>query len=269
MSGDDIFSKHLRTLAERETWRVRELPPEITEGVLRVHDERRWVQFRLWERQGSRIQPNTYCGWFSPRWQPHVAGNLEFVLNRRKDDAELSPEVRVSEAGKAELAVLAVCEASPPSAAPGAAAVTGAPADATNATEFDIFVCHASEDKGGVVVPLTNELIKRGLRVWVDYRELRLGDKLRERIDDGLRRSRFGIVIVSPRFFAKQWPQIELDGLVALETADRRKRILPIWHEVEQPDVTKHSPTLAGRLAARWAGGVSQVADEVIRAIGD
>lgn len=140
------------------------------------------------------------------------------------------------------------------------------PRAATTASEYDVFVSHASEDKAAVVVPLTDELIKRGLRVWVDYRELRLGDKLRERIDEGLRRSRFGLVIVSPRFFAKPWPQTELDGLVALEMADGRKRILPIWYDVEYDEVAQQSPTLAARLATKWGEGINKVADEIIRA---
>lgn len=136
-------------------------------------------------------------------------------------------------------------------------------------TDYDVFVSHASEDKDAVVVPLTDELIHRGLRVWVDYKELRLGDKLRERIDDGLRRSRFGLVIVSPRFFAKQWPRTELDGLVALEMADDKKRILPIWYDVEYNEVAQWSPMLAARLATKWCEGISKVADEIMRAVSD
>ncbi len=143
------------------------------------------------------------------------------------------------------------------------------PGGATTPTEYDVFVSHASEDKEAVVVPLTHELTQRGLRVWVDYRELRLGDKLRERIEEGLRRSQFGLVIVSPRFFAKPWPQTELDGLVALEMADGRKRILPIWHDVEYDEVAQQSPTLAARLATKWCEGISKVADEIMRAVRD
>jgi len=165
----------------------------------------------------------------------------------------------------AELSAYSWDEAAPPvPEATPKQAVAGTPP-----MEYDVFVSHASEDKAAVVVPLTEELIKRGLRVWVYYRELRLGDKLRERIDEGLRRSRFGVVIVSPRFFAKQWPQTELNGLVALEMADGRKRILPIWHDVEYADVAKQSPTLAARLAAKWAEGANKVADEIMRAVRD
>jgi hypothetical protein len=42
---------------------------------------------------------------------------------------------------------------------------------------------------------------------------LSVGDRLRRSIDRGLANCRYGIVILSPMFFGKEWPQRELDGL--------------------------------------------------------
>lgn len=133
--------------------------------------------------------------------------------------------------------------------------------------EYDVFISHASGDKPAVVVPLAAELARRGLRVWVDFNELRLGDRLRQRIDDGLTRSRFGVVVISPTFFQRPWPQNELDGLVALEMADGQKRILPIWHELDYEAVALKSPSLAARLATKWSDGLTKVADEIERVV--
>ena len=87
--------------------------------------------------------------------------------------------------------------------------------------EFDVFVSHASEDKARFVEPLVAALKERGIRVWYDFEQIRLGDDFRLRIDEGLVRSRFGVVVLSPRFF-KEWPQAELSALFAGD------RILPI-----------------------------------------
>jgi len=76
-----------------------------------------------------------------------------------------------------------------------------------------VFICHASEDKEEVARPLAQELRSRDFRVWIDEAEILIGDSLRRKIDEGLASSRFGIVILSPSFFAKEWPQLELDGL--------------------------------------------------------
>jgi hypothetical protein len=113
---------------------------------------------------------------------------------------------------------------------------------------YDAFICHASEDKRRVVKPLARQLAQGGFDVWYDEFEMRVGDSLRRSIDKGLRRSRFGIVVLSKHFFAKQWPKYELDGLIAREVRGK-KVILPVWHGVTQKEVLKYSPTLADRVA--------------------
>jgi hypothetical protein len=95
---------------------------------------------------------------------------------------------------------------------------------------------------------------------------LTVGDRLRRKIDDGLAKSRFGVVILSPSFFEKHWPQQELDGLAAREIRGV-KVILPIWHNVGHDEVLAYSPTLADRIAARSQTGLDKVVDELIRAM--
>ena len=71
-------------------------------------------------------------------------------------------------------------------------------------------------------------------------------------------------MILSPTFFSKQWPKMELDGLVAKETSSGKKAILPIWHEIDQEVVTKYSPLLAGRLAGRSADGMTKLLQQIL-----
>src|SRR5207244_1479019 len=73
----------------------------------------------------------------------------------------------------------------------------------------DVFVSHASEDKDAVARPLVQKLIAKGITVWFDEYELKLGDSLRRKIDQGLAQSRHGLVIMSKNFFSKPWPQKE------------------------------------------------------------
>lgn len=113
---------------------------------------------------------------------------------------------------------------------------------------FDLFISHASEDKEEFVRPLAEALQALGVEVWYDEFQLQVGDSLRRSIDKGLSNSRFGVVVLSSNFFAKNWPQYELDGLVARETSGA-KVILPIWHRVTKDEVMKYSPTLADRVA--------------------
>lgn len=133
--------------------------------------------------------------------------------------------------------------------------------------EWDLFICHASEDKENFVRPLASKLISLGLNVWYDELSLTMGDSLRRSIDRGLAHSRYGIVVISPNFLRKEWPQKELDGLVALEK-DGRKVILPIWHQIEEVEVRKYSPTLADRFASKSESGLTRVIDDILEVIG-
>ena len=80
--------------------------------------------------------------------------------------------------------------------------------------EWDVFICHASEDKATVVEPLAMALGREGLRVWYDRSVLTIGDSLRRKISEGLSRSRLGVVVISPAFFTKSWPQWPAAGLI-------------------------------------------------------
>ena len=127
---------------------------------------------------------------------------------------------------------------------------------------YDVFISHASDDKNSFVRDLAAELTRLGLRVWFDEWTLKLGDSLRRKIDEGLRSSSFGVVVLSPSFFAKEWPQAELDGLFAIEMSGH-KAILPVRHRMTHDELLKRSPLMAGRLATDSGKGVPEVAREI------
>jgi hypothetical protein len=83
-----------------------------------------------------------------------------------------------------------------------------------------LFISHASEDKDEFVRALA-EMLRLDFEVWYDEYVLTLSDSLLQKINQGLRESDYGIVVLSCAFFAKRWPQAELDGLFALETERR------------------------------------------------
>jgi hypothetical protein len=114
--------------------------------------------------------------------------------------------------------------------------------------EFDVFISHASEDKREVALPLLDALRREGVSVWIDQQELALGDSLRGKISEGLRRSRYGIVILSPTFLKKRWPADELHSLLALEE-DGRKRLLPIRYQMTQEELTRQEPLVGNRMS--------------------
>lgn len=134
--------------------------------------------------------------------------------------------------------------------------------------EYDVFISHATEDKDELVRPLADALRERDLQVWYDEFELRLGSSLRQSIDRGIANSRFGIVVLSKSFFAKNWPNYELNGLVAREMHDGRQLVLPLWHNLSKGEVIAASPSLADKVALRTADlTIDEIADQVADAI--
>lgn len=132
---------------------------------------------------------------------------------------------------------------------------------------WDLFISHASEDKENFVEPLASALREFGLNVWYDDYVLTPGDSLTRSIDKGLAQCRYGLVVLSPSFFAKKWPGYELSGLAARDV-EEGKVILPVWHGVSKRDVLKFSPPLADKLAIVADGKTPlQVAIEIIQCV--
>jgi len=133
--------------------------------------------------------------------------------------------------------------------------------------EWDIFICHASEDKGDFVEPLANALEEADIKVWYDRFELKLGDSLRDKIDKGLANSRYGVVVLSRSFFKKNWTRTELNALVSRENQKGEKVILPIWHKIGIEEVKKHSPILASKLAAQSSDSLESIVAQIVNVL--
>lgn len=139
--------------------------------------------------------------------------------------------------------------------------------DVSESQIHDCFLSHAREDKAELVEPLVQALESRGISVWFDAHQIRLGDDIRQRIEEGLRSSRFGVVVLSPSF-RKYWPEAELSALFARESLFEGTRILPVVHAMTLAESAMVWPLLASRAAIFSWEGVDAVADAIARAVG-
>jgi len=132
----------------------------------------------------------------------------------------------------------------------------------------DIFLSHASEDKDEIARPLKIALEERGISVWFDEIKIEVGQSIRQAIEAGIARCHFGVVILSPHFFARQWTQAELDGLFMRKMASGQNLILPVWHRVSMDEVIQHSPMLVGIAALNSATmTIDEMADNLSNAV--
>lgn len=134
--------------------------------------------------------------------------------------------------------------------------------------QYDVFISHASEDKETFVNELVDELKSLGVKVWYDALIIKWGDSLRTKIDDGLRKSKYGIVVISKDYIKKFWTNVELDGLFQIESTNG-KTILPIWHNISKKEVQGFSPTIAGKLALNTTMmNPQEIAKELLNILG-
>jgi len=135
-------------------------------------------------------------------------------------------------------------------------------------TDSDVFLSHASEDKDEIARPLKAALEALGLVVWFDEIKIKVGQSIRQEIEKGITHARFGVVILSPDFFSKQWTQAELDALFSKKMQTGENMILPIWHRVTKDQVQSQSPLLAGILALNTSlMTVEEMAEAIAEAV--
>jgi hypothetical protein len=111
--------------------------------------------------------------------------------------------------------------------------------------KYDLFISHASEDKDEIVRPLATILEKLSVCVWYDEFSLQLGDSLSVSIDKGLQESRFGLLVLSKAFIAKNWTDYEYRSLLTRQNGGE-KVILPLWYGIDADEVKKYSLYLGG-----------------------
>jgi hypothetical protein len=132
--------------------------------------------------------------------------------------------------------------------------------------EFDFFISHASADKADFVRPLATALINAGYSVWYDDLSIKPGESIRRSIDSGIAKSRAGLIVMSRSFFARPWPQAELDALLALHIG-QKKRIIPIWLGLEHEDVALVSPLIADKKAIKGPAPLDEIVGLILETL--
>lgn len=86
-----------------------------------------------------------------------------------------------------------------------------------------VYLAHASEDHDALGKPLAERLMANGINVWFDEWEIRAGDSLRRKMEEGLSNCTHFIVILTPNSLHKPWVEMEIDaGFVRAVGGDSR-----------------------------------------------
>ncbi len=98
-----------------------------------------------------------------------------------------------------------------------------------------IFLSHNSKDKP-FVRKLANDLRRKGHYAWIDEAEIKVGDSLIEKIEEGIEQTDFLGVIISSNSVDSEWVKREVRIALTQEISGKKVKVLPILlEEVEIP----------------------------------
>ncbi len=93
-----------------------------------------------------------------------------------------------------------------------------------------VFLSHSFKDKS-FVHRLASDLIHYGAKVWLDEAELKVGDSLIQKIQEGIKDSDYLGVVLSSTSVQSRWVQDELDMALTMQIHRGEVKVLPILIE--------------------------------------
>ena len=127
----------------------------------------------------------------------------------------------------------------------------------------DVFLCHASKDKQFIVDPLCNAMDNASITYWFDSVEIKWGDSVTSMVNRGLAISEYIVVVLSPHFVGKPWPERELNAALNLESTTGNVVVLPLLagDDAQVAEILKAYPLLNDKRYIRWSGDAAAVID--------
>ena len=130
----------------------------------------------------------------------------------------------------------------------------------------DIFICHAGEDKDEIVRPMVKAFSQSGISCWYDEAEIQWGDSIIQKVNKGLSSSRYVVVVFSPAFVHKNWPQRELNAVLNQEASTGEVKVLPllVGSEEEKRQILKEFPLLNDKRYLPWDGDLRSIVNALL-----
>ena len=129
---------------------------------------------------------------------------------------------------------------------------------------YDVFICHASEDKEEVAIPLYPSLQARKINSFIDCFSIGWGDSLVSKINTALQKSKYVIAIISEDSIKKSWPMKELNAVLSGEIRSGHTKLLPliVGNEAE---LLRQLPLVEDKLFIKFEGDFEKITDNVER----
>jgi TIR domain len=121
------------------------------------------------------------------------------------------------------------------------------------------FICHSSADKD-VVRRLAADLRRSGIEAWFDEWEIRPGDSIIDKINEGISGCEVFIVVISKNSVASRWVREELNAAVIRRIRDQA-RLIPV--RLDNSEVPALLSSLKHVDLSRYEVGLRELAEGV------
>jgi len=102
---------------------------------------------------------------------------------------------------------------------------------------YDVFISQNAKDKPAVR-DLAERLRKDGLRVWLDEWEIKPGDSIPLKIEQGLGQSRTLVLVMSRHASASEWVTFEHHSVLFRDPTNQQRRFIPLRLENDSESFT-------------------------------
>jgi len=131
---------------------------------------------------------------------------------------------------------------------------------------YDVFLCHASEDKDTIAIPLYKSLQKKKLSPFIDEKNIQWGDSLPDIIGRALVQSKYVIAILTENSIEKAWPRKEINAVLSEEIKNGKKKLLPLVNEKGKGLLDSHY-LIKDKLYVEWMNNPDEIADKILNLI--
>lgn len=127
--------------------------------------------------------------------------------------------------------------------------------------DYDVFICHASEDKANIVRPIAKSFADAGIKCWLDENEIKWGDDIMKKINYGLGHSQFVMIVISKYFLAKNWPEREMNSALAIEFDEGITRVIALLVDSGSTigEILSKYPLLRSKRCEQWRGETGSI----------
>lgn len=106
--------------------------------------------------------------------------------------------------------------------------------------------------------PFAAALASHGITYWLDEAEITWGDRITEKINEGLAKARYVVVFLTETFLRRHWPQTELGSALNLEASTGGVVVLPVMIAPTDAVLAQY-PLLRDKHYLRWEDGVDSL----------